>query len=210
MSKFKDFFYGVGPRVDVNEAFPPLMMEPAHPALISSTQDIMAAAVASRLLQVLSKRGATRLKPSDTATFVKVAYDSLPEGAAAQCDDEVLRILRWLESPPLDEEAPEPPELAVMHSADVSARVATLKFAKAEGLDIELQYFDLERRTWPRMFASVVRIDESREMPYVVLDIDGATAEVDCDQIRWVMPVSARNRPRKKPPADVLTFPTQE
>lgn len=207
MKRFSDFFYGAGPRIDVNEVFPPNHIEPEGPILVSTASGIAAVAVATRLLQALARRGATRVRLSELDALLQHCARALDAGSLSHCDDEVLRILSWLESPPHDEAVPEIPELAVMHEADVSARVATLAYAQAHALDVELQYYDLHRKTWPRTFGTVVRVEETDDGPVLLLDQDGIVVEIECAQIRWVMPVSARRRPRKSPAADVLTFP---
>lgn len=207
MTEFRNFFHGTAPRADVNDDFPPNMAEPESPALVSGAAALSALAVAARLLDVLARRGATRIKSSDVEHLLDVARRALGDGSSALCDDEVLRILNWLENPPHDTQAAEIPELAVMHEADVADRIAALEYAQSQGLDVELQYYDLHRKTWPRTYGTVVRVQNIDDVPVLFLDQDGIVIEIECEQIRWVMPVSARNRPHKHRPADVLTFP---
>lgn len=207
MTEFRNFFYGAAARADVNDVFPPALTEPDGPVLISGPSALSAFAVAARLLDVLARRGATRVKTSDLEPLLEMARRGLSDGSFSQCDDEVLRILSWLENPPHDEAAPVMPELAVMHEADVADRIAALEYARSQGLDVELQYYDLHRKTWPRTFGTVVRVQTIDDVPVLFLDQDGIVIEIECEQIRWVMPVSARHRPHKNRPAEVLTFP---
>lgn len=220
MLDWKQFLLGRQPRHDLGETFVPDLVEEHEPALINTMAMLNAAAVGARLLKVVAERGGARLKPSALDKLLDVVHHALPEEVVHHCDDEARRIVEWLEHPePIDHDALLPdaglPELDIMRHSDIASRVSVAEYAIAEGMDVELEYYEPERRIWPRIRAEPVDIvfedDEAAaaafvEAPYFVFEDESGLLHIAVRNVRWLMPVAHRDTPEPAG-ARVLEFP---
>lgn len=219
---WRQFLTGQPPREDLYETFPPENRTDYQPALLNSSEVLTAARVAARLMQVIAKRGGSRVDTSGLEDLIEILDESLPDSAPPQCDDEAARVLDWLETAPHippDERDHEtlPPELDLMLGADLEKRVSVAQLAIDEGHDLELEYFDEETSTWPHFRCEPVEIEESDDDdfdPLLRVDRRGETLELPVRTIRWLMPVQHEPIPENAPSvreqlADVLDFPEQ-
>lgn len=221
---WKDFLPGLAPRADLDEPFAADSYEVDKPALLTNNPVLTAAAVGSRLLEILALRGATRVKPSSAEKLRRLVWRALPEPAAHLCDDEAARILRWLTEPtPAAEregqggEPSETPEVDIMFDADIESRISVAEFAIDEDYDLELEYLDTQAHIWPRIRCTPVEVTthepaDATGEPILRVESDFGELEIPIHQIRWLMPVSSHQHRRaqgtKKPAGKLLNFPT--
>ena len=228
---WRHFLSGRSPRDDIFDSFPPERMGDYQPALLPSAQMVIAARVGARLLQILSQRGGTRVDATTLENMMEVLGESMPDGAEPLCDDEVARILNWLETaeplPPEEREQDTlPPALDLMLAADIESRVSVAQFAISEGVDLEMEYYDPDNNTWPRIRCTPTSIrdavdedmavrtepeevDEGADRstliegvsePVLVVDRGDDSFGIPLKNIRWLMPV--RPRPKRDTSAD--------
>jgi hypothetical protein len=217
---WRHFLTGRSAREDIFDSFPPEKMGDYQPAMLTSAEMVIAARVGARLMQILGRRGGSRVDASTLENMMEVLGESMPEGAEPLCDDEVARILNWLETaeplPPEEREQETlPPALDLMLAADIESRVSVAQFAIAEEVDLELEYFDADRNTWPRIRCTPTDIrdavdedmavrDEPDEVeegadrsdliegvaePVLVVDRMDDRFGIPLKNIRWLMPV---------------------
>ena len=207
MIHWSDLLRGIGQRADLQEAFAPDLTDTHQPALLNTMPTLNAAFVAARVLYVISKRGGTKVKSPHLERLTAILEKALPEEVQHHCDEEARRILDWLEFPPTPKKDDEIPELEVMHAGDIASRVATTDYALQEGYDLELEYYDPERKIWPRLRATPLRIEHPEDEPsFVVVEHASGKAEITFENIRWLMPVRRLKR-ATHPDARVLQFP---
>lgn len=200
-------YEGKMPRVDLDEAFPADLVDTLGPALLGDSRPTTAALVAAYLLRLAARAGGTRVRPS----AIDAAIDHLERAVAADarrwCEDEAKRIARWTVEPP----SAEPPEglagdRAVMAEADLPSRRALVEWAIAEGLDVELEWFDEAEDRWPRLRATPRGLEQTEDELLLRLRTTLAEIAVPLRDVRWLMPVYRLNEPSPHL-ATVLSFP---
>lgn len=216
MSDWLDFFRGMAPRDDVQSDFPAANIEQEQPVWISREEVLAGAAIAARVLETVANRGGTRLGASAFTALRRAVANGLDESARNLCEDEARRVLRWLEEAreAALADSDEPPEVDVMYASDLESRVSVAQFAIEEGFDLEMEYYDDERETWPRLRCEPLSVKyESDDVDEdVSLRFEGqhGEREVALRQVRWLMPVERRPRHlagEKKEPGEVIRFP---
>lgn len=218
---WKEFLPGRKPREDISEPLAVDGLEVEHPALLTDNAVLSAAAVASRVLEILAFRGGTRIKPSSAEKLRRLVWRALPESAANLCDDEASRVLRWLTEGRAYEAEPDAhtatPEVDIMFEADIQSRISVAQFALDEGYDLELEYLDARENIWPRIRCTPVELftledDAGEEQPALAVESDFGELDIPIHHIRWLMPVSSHQHRRpegtKKPAGKLLNFPT--
>ncbi|MFB6264618.1 MAG: hypothetical protein ABEL76_13485 [Bradymonadaceae bacterium] len=223
---WRDFLTGKRARDDLFDTFPPEQLQDLKPALINAEAAIVAARVGAEVLRVIAKRGGTRIDTSSIAELTDVLDDVLPDSAVNLCEDEAARVLGWLdrsEDRPTTE-APAsslPPELDLMLAADIDSRISVARLAIDEEYDVELEYFDEESNSWPRLRGQPVElVDQSegetgegeiadRTDILLAIELDEETLHVPVRTIRWLMPVTPTRPPTVESDegGEVLEFP---
>jgi len=203
------FFKGIGKRRDLSESFYPDMVDTHEPALLNQMPALTAAAVGARLMKVLADKGATRVKPSAVKSLLEVLEHALPEDVRHHADDEVVRIINWLQFPPepVDPEDQDP-QKRIMHEGDVETRIATAEYALQNDFDLELEYWSPDRKIWPHRRARPIRVErgETVDDAYLVIEHPFGRSEIAFVDVRWLMPVERREITTVKE-ARVLEFP---
>ncbi len=219
--EWREFLSGRRPREDLYETFPPDNRSDYEPTLLNNGSVLAAARVAARLLFVVAKRGGSRLDPAPLERLIDLLDEALPETAAPHCDEEAARILDWLETaetlPPEERDHERlPPELDLMLGADIESRISVAEFAIDQDHDLELEYFDEETNTWPRVRCepqAVHQPGEAFDQPMIeAKGSDEQTLHLPVRSIRWLMPVRKTPEPTGPPlreqMGEVLDFPT--
>lgn len=227
MEKWRQFLKGFQPRADLDEPFIPEQLHHHSPALLNNNSLLVATAVSVRLLHVVAMRGGTRVKPSKLEKLLSIIERSLPQEAVNYCNDEVERVLQWLEGRSAVYDSadalhaarhPEIPELEMMFSSELESRVSVAQLALRENFDLELEYYDEATDSWPRLRAKPLQIlDQNIEAlsdvsePILVLELsDEQTREIPIKTMRWLMPVTRlpkKTMPRVTEVGRVIAFP---
>ncbi len=206
-----DLLSGHAPRDERDAPFPPDLLEDESPVLLSRMGDLVAAAVASRVLEIVATRGGAHHTPADFAALRARLTRSLPDHAAHHADAEARRILEWLtDAAPPSPPSPATRQLEVMDRADVDSRAQLVRYAMDAELELELEFHVSHDDTWERLRGAPEELIEADE-PSVVLRLRGDRArEVELRDVRWLMPVRPRGdiRHREEPQiAEVVRFP---
>ncbi|MFU8804753.1 MAG: hypothetical protein ACNA8W_13140 [Bradymonadaceae bacterium] len=220
MEKWRSFLKTQGPRRDLQQSFFPEQNEDYRPALINTNATLNAVLVAARLLHVVATRGGTRVKPALIEKVIRTLENCLPAEAVHHTEDEVTRILAWLDgisdTVPITPVRSSTPELDMMYAADLESRISVAEFALREGFDLELEYYDGDCEIWPRLRAAPVEILEEladEEGPcLVVLDESDQRHEIPIQALRWLMPVTkvVREQPPESNKGRLLQFPGRD
>jgi hypothetical protein len=202
---------GHAPRDERDAAFPPDLLEDESPILLSRMGDLVAAAVAARVLEVVARRGGAHHTPSDFGALRARLTRALPEHASRHADAEARRVLEWLtDAAPPSPPSPATRQLEVMDRADVDSRAQLVRYAMDASLELELELHVPHDGTWERLRGAPEELIEGAE-PSVVLRLRGDRArEVELRDVRWLMPVRPRGdiTHREEPQvAEVVTFP---
>lgn len=235
---WREFLTGRRARDDIFDSFPPDKMGDYQPALLNAAEVVAAARVAARVLHVIAQRGGSRINPGAVDRLIDLLGEAMPEAAEPLCEDEAARIVDWLETaeqlpPDQRENSTLPPELDLMLAADIESRISVARFALSEDFDLELEYFDTETNTWPRIRCQPHEItyqdQESAEdnttsdeegsgavegiNPILVVERRDDIFRLPIKNIRWLMPVSRKEKPAEQSPAGesggrLLRFPT--
>jgi hypothetical protein len=219
MERWRSWFRNHPPRPDLDQPHYSEHNDDYRPALLNTHGKLSAALVAARLLEVLAFRGGTRVKPSLLSQLIELLSISLPVESVQHADEEVTRILSWIEHPQTFEkidpgqDASQTPELDMMYAADIESRLSVARFALSEGFDLELEYYDDGRQSWPRLRGTPVEIlDADDERPLLaILDEGDRHWEIAVQSLRWLMPVTRRSRHHRPsaPRGEVVPFPTK-
>jgi hypothetical protein len=206
------FLRGFAPRHDSNEPFYPDRATGHAPAMLNSMGLLSAATVAARVMQSVSHRAGTRVKKSKFDKLVDVLENAIPEEVFHHCSAEAERVLAWLAEAPttLADEETGVPELDIVRAGDVESRRAIARWAMDEGLDLEAEFYDAERRLWRRVRATPIDLvdNESHLGETLLLDVDSARYELAITDIRWLMPVGRDpNAAGEAELAEILPFP---
>ena len=233
---WRAFLTGRRVREDIYHSFPPEDLDDYQPALLNEGSVLSAARVAARLLQVVAKRGGSRVDSTAIERLLSLLDESIPDSATPQCDDEAARILDWLETaeqvPPDERDhATLPPELDLMLGADIESRISVAQFAIEQGHNLELEYFKESDNTWPRFRCEPIEVldepddaeptdDEQDEDggeedtaggPVLRVERRGAQLDLPVKNIRWLMPVTrdpeADEEAMREQLGKVLDFP---
>src|SRR5699024_8141717 len=100
MKNWQQFFQHRGIRRDLKEDFYPDHWEQEKPLLLNTFDPILAAFISAKVMQVIVKKGGSRLKPSAIDELEKRVKRSIPQEILSHCDREAEKILEWLENPP--------------------------------------------------------------------------------------------------------------
>jgi hypothetical protein len=217
---WRAFLTGRRVREDLYHSFPPEDLDDYQPALLNEGSVLSAARVAARLLQVVAKRGGSRVDATAIERLISILDEAMPDSATPQCDDEAARILDWLETaeqvPPDERDhATLPPELDLMLGAGIEDRISVAKFAIEQGHNLELEYFEESDSTWPRFRCEPIEVldepddapagdgqrddegedgaeDETEEVGAPILRVErrGEQLDLPVRNIRWLMPVT--------------------
>ncbi len=208
MEKWRTLLRSLNPRIDLRESFYPEQLEPRHPALLTSGSLLATGLVAARLLNIIAMRGGTRMKPTWTHRMCALLEDALLPEARVHCDDEVARILEWLEGraetqstdpDDLDQNLPSAtPELDIMFAAALESRISVAQFALGEHFDLQLEYYDEKSKSWPRIRVTPQDIlhtpaenpDDQPSFWLLVNDSNDQPITISFQSIRWLMPVT--------------------
>lgn len=208
--KLSDYLVGFAPRHDSGEAFYPDRATGHAPAMLNSMNLLSAAAVAANVLGAIATRAGTRVKPSSITKLIDILQNALPDEVLHHCEAEAERILTWLAEAPSTrtEEETGVPELDIVRSGDLESRRAVATWAMAEGMDLEAEFYDADRRLWRRVRATPERLEEIEGSETLTLTVDAARYELAITDIRWLMPVERNpDRAGEAKMADVLPFP---
>lgn len=216
MSDWRDILRGLAPRKDLDADFPATNFDQDQPIWLSREDILTGALIAARVLEIIAGRGGSRMGSATFRTLRKTVARGVDESARNLCDDEARRILRWLqEAEPASEVDDEegPPEVDVMYASDLQSRASVAQFAIDEGYDLELEYFDEARGTWPRVRCTPLHVKHQADPDEeLTLRFEGRQGEreVPLRQVRWLMPVTRRDVPdsvERKEPGEVIRFP---
>jgi hypothetical protein len=197
MQRWRRFLKSWGPRPESTAPFYPDQVEPEHPVLLNRTPLLAAGFVAARLLHAIALRGGSPVRPATLERLENLLAHGLSEEALHHCQAEAEAILAWLESPPPLEAPPETQgpatDLDLMVAADLQSRLSVARFALEEGYDLELEYYDEDRRIWPRIKAPLLEIEDPEAADFqtalLLQDRNGAFS-VPLKFVRWLMPVA--------------------
>lgn len=240
MEKWHQYFQNLRPRIDLRKNFYPEQLEPRRPALLSSGSLLATCLISARLLHTIAQRGGTRIKPTWTRKMCTLFEDALLPEAVVHCDEEVTRILEWLEGRaetlPPDQLEPETcydataPELDIMFAAELESRLSVVHFALAEDFDLQLEYYDEQTDSWPRLRATPLEIHHinpentpdadapanNQSILLSLLTSEQQSCTIPLKSIRWLMPVTRQTPEPEKPappktprqnPGRLLNFP---
>ncbi len=214
--RWPQFLRGHRPREDRDEPLLDAPLEPDRPALLQSPDVLTAAWIALRVLQAIAQRGGTLAKAPALDALERALGAALPAPSRHLADEEVRRILTWLEGglqAEPDPDAPAHPELVIMRE-QVEARALIIRFAIDAGLDVELEHYDPARDRWPRRRGHPLALFEAQDEPALRLqDLSGVNHELALHLIRWIMPVHPKPLPKPtspQPPQNVLAFPKRK
>lgn len=217
MERWRRILKRWGPRRDGDSEFYPDGVENEGPVLLNEAGPMAAAFVGARVLRAVVARRGTVLRPAFIERLEKLLARGLSEEVVHHCEAEAELILEWIaHAPPVDE--PEAlvsstsPELDMMMAADLESRLSVARFALDEGYDLELEYFDEDSRTWPRIRASLEGIEGVEAADFqTTLELMSRDGEIDValKHVRWLMPVPARPipEPPERPGGEVVEFP---
>lgn len=215
MSDWSELMRGLAPREDLHADFPAANFDQDQPIWLSREDVLNGAIIAARVMEIIAARGGSRVGSSVFRTLRKTVENGVDDSARHLCDDEARRVLRWLEAaePASDSVEEGPPEVDVMYASDLKSRASVAAFAIDEGYDLEMEYFDDARETWPRIRCTPLAVRyENDEDEELALRFEGrhGDQEVPLRQVRWLMPVTRRELPDdadKKEPGEVIRFP---
>ncbi len=202
-------FRHLSPRSDLRDTFPPAEVATVRAAMLGSPTAVSAALVALELLELVAERAGTRVRPSaieEATTLLRVAT---ADGVDPQCSDEARRIAAWLEgAAEALREAPdeEDDNVRVMHESDIRSRLDLARYAIAEELDLELEWWDPEDQRWPRRRATPARVDD--DPATLVIETLAGDLEIPMEDVRWMMPVERRDDAVRTRVGKVLEFPS--
>lgn len=198
-----------GLRDDLQRPFYPYQLESHTPVLLNSTRTLSACRVAAEILQALATRGGTRIKLSAIEELLKLTDNALEADIINHCAEESALALDWIEFPPEQRQVePQPPELEIVREGDIEARIATATMALESGFDLELEFYQPQRRIWMRRR---VRPLELQVDPDTLIADDGSVPfPLEFSNIRWLMPVQRRRETESPKAAPILAFPKRK
>ena len=195
------------PRADIDDTFPARLAEPLGPVLFGTTRHLVPILVAADLLELVAVRGGTRVRPSEVREVLEQLSRAVTSDVRAHCKDEARRIAEWIEHPPIEPPAQPPADdLGLMHAADIRSRISVAEWAIASGLDLELEWYHDDSKTWPRGRGTPLRLEKADDDDCVILQTHTGEVTIPVVNIRWLMPVEPREMPWA-PVARVLPFP---
>lgn len=208
MERWDDFLPQHGPRQPLQAPEGLEKLDPLGPAIFQGSAELNTAWIALRLLQTLTQRQGAATSPQVIQTMLARLERALEPHTQHLADEEVRRILRWLQAPqaPSQEIEPAPhPELEWM-SQDLEARQEIFSLAVSRQQDLELEYYDLEQDTWPRLRLRPISLIDDPEPTMFFLERD-QPLHIQVKYVRWLVPVH-RPKAQPAPAARVLTFPS--
>lgn len=218
MSDEKPPFGGRPPRPDLNDTFPARLAEPTGPALLGEMDGIAPLLVSARLLQLVARRGGSRVRISEIEHAIGHLERAVPPEVRAHCSDEARRVARWIEDPPPaadSAQAAEPggetprDDTEILRDGDVRSRLAVARWALEHELDLEIEWYDEDRDVWPRDRVTPVEVCDDAGEETVTVQTNGDQYDISVIQVRWLMPVErlTSDEPDSPPGATVLAFP---
>lgn len=208
--KPNDFLVGFAPRQDASEAFYPDRASGHAPAMLNSMGLLSAAAVAAHVMRAVAARGGTRVRPAIISKLADLLDNALPDEVFHHCEAEAERILSWLAEAPttLAMETTGVPELDIVRAGDLDSRRAVASWAMEEGMDLEAEFYDADRRLWRRVRATPERLEDIEGSETLVLTVDSLLYELSMRDIRWLMPVDRDSAAAGEAEmAEILPFP---
>lgn len=207
MERWDDFLPQHGPRQPLQAPEGLQKLEPLGPAIFQGSAELHTVWIALRLLQVLTQRQGAACSPQVLQTMLTRHERALEPQAQHLADEEVRRILRWLQAPSSPDQAPAHsphPELEWM-SQDLEARQEIFSLAISRQQDLELEYYDIDQDLWPRLRLRPVSLLTEPEPTMTFLERD-QPLHIPVKHVRWLVPVH-RPKAQPAPKARVLTFP---
>ncbi|MDX9723672.1 MAG: hypothetical protein RBU37_23190 [Myxococcota bacterium] len=184
-------------------------LQPEAPLLLSDARSTAVVAVALRLLHALASRGGTALPMSAISRLEQHFDAALGSSHRALLDEEVMRILYWLEQNLSAE--PEQSEPDALSRFPVELKAELVLEAIQSGKDLFLEYYDEASRRYRRLRMRPDRV-EQREQPEVIgkrLQY-GDLVVLSLGQIRWLMLVERLGSLPVQRLAKVIDFPRGE
>lgn len=197
------------PRDDLDETFPPRLVETLGPGVLTTPAQVNAALVAAELLALVARGGGSRIRPAEIDEALGNLDRAVTADVRAHCRDEARRIAAWIEDPPQTAEPVDPPldDLGLMHAADIRSRISVARWAMESELELELEWYEPRSDLWPRERGTPTEIlDPDADTAVLAIETANGEYEIPVANIRWLMPVERRERltPHR---ARVLTFP---
>ncbi len=197
MERWRKILRRFGPRSDRDRPFYGDRLDVEGPVLINTMGPMSAAFVGARVLRAIAARGGTLLRPAAIEKLENLIARGLPQAVIHHCEAEAEQILEWLERAPPSEESElqgvsQSPELDMMMAADLESRLSVATFALEEGYGIELEYFDEDTESWPRIRAELVEIDDAEAADFhtsLVVQNRHGEMVVPLKYVRWLMPI---------------------
>lgn len=211
---FDEFLRGRAPRPPRRSPWLPGLEEGAEPLLLHDAESIANLAIATTVLEIIARRGGSRMAPSRLANLNEMFQGALPDFVAPHVREEVRQVLDWLEHPkehPDDVwKDPATAAMELMDESDVEGRVRIARRALETEEDLEFEYVDLDRREWFRLRATPIEVREEDEQMVIAFQFGRQTLEIAAKHIRWLMPVRRSNSAPQEvvEPARVIRFPT--
>lgn len=211
---FDAFLRNRAPRAPRRSPWLPGLEEGAEPLLLHDAETVANLAIATTILEVIARRGGSRMAPSRLKNLHEMFQGALPDFVAPHIREEVRQVLDWLDHPKEhpDEVWKDPTTAAMelMSESDVEGRAKIAARAIENEEDLEFEYIDLERKEWFRLRATPLEVREEDEQVLIVFQFGRQRLEIAAKHIRWLMPV---RRPTSAPPevakpARVIRFPT--
>lgn len=214
MERWRRFLKAFGPRGEWNSFYPD-GLEARGPVLLNDGRLLSAAFTATRVLHAIALRRGTPVQPATLERLEGVLARGLSEEVRHHCEAEAEEILAWIETPPVLDvplsERGTANELEMMVGADLESRLAVARFAREEGYDLELEYYDRDRDRWPRVQAELIEIQDEEAADFqtaLILEDTHGRLEVPLKYVRWLMPVEASiiEEVAAPPMGDVIPF----
>ena len=193
--------------------------EAQRPLFAHDASALMALALGARLLERLSKAGASDIPPAAVRAAARAANASLPDALAGPLEGEVDAMLRWLMDGPELGQAPggrlAESDMARMR-ASMPQRVALFELAIERSQDVEFEFLDTSdpddpsRGRWVVWVGRPVEVLRQSGHTSLVVRVQGTRHEVLARHVRWLMPVGRKPEPKappRAPSARVLSFP---
>lgn len=220
------FLTNIAQRQDLDDFFPPDKYEDKEPAFLASGPALTAGLVAARVLEIIARRGGTRVDISAFSELRSMIQSSVPDEVSSLTDDEASRILDWLDRHP--EPTDEPPggehkteiqrHLDLLSEADIESRRSVVEFAMAQDYDLELEYYETDDQSWPIIRCSPEQLTDEQfdedTLESVRVDTLAGSLSIPLERIRWLMPIAKRDVPVTTDESDdsgeVIPFPSSD
>lgn len=202
----EDDFTSWGPRADLDDGFPAAMLELLGPVLLGEPGAATAALVGAYVLRSAAMSSGTRVKIAALDGAIERLESAVSVEVRNLCRDEARRVVGWcVERPPPDQE-PVDRDRAVVIEGDHGSKASIARWAIAQELDVELEYYDETDDRWPRLRATPLRVVDRDDEVLLEVRTPLAVVAIPVANLRWLMPVERHER-APVPMAKVLSFP---